>query len=394
MSALDNIVSLAWHAPFAAVSHFDVVACWSEFLFDDMSEVRRHERTFRVSFECLPFARSVDESTIEWTGVGTELNPCTSLTGWTVVSGSADINDGNIHVGTGSIRLAKTVTVDEYLWVKVDVGSHLVTGAVTAVTVDGVAIPQAEIRQEMTPLTGLTQILTVPTAAWRGQSVEVAFTLAPGAAWLREFWTVSYPVATELLDIDGILEPRGVGVVDVGGTARTPATIRFTAPAGGAFVYTAPDPNTQIRSGSGETVFAAFSVADPDGGEVEVDGRLMWFPQGDHATHIGFTDPQPSELNPDGIWPQEATGLVTGGARRRTYPTDGRAAISFFNTTGDKALISPRPTLPTGYSGDAVAHEVHALYPGLSGFAVLDEDGDPIPATITYYKRWKHHAAD
>jgi hypothetical protein len=212
---------------------------------------------------------------------------------------------------------------------------------------------------------------------------------------LREFWTVSYPVATAPDAIETVTEPRGIGVVDVGGTARTPCTIRFTAPAGGAFVYTAPDPNTVIRGGSGETVFAAFTVADPDGGEVDVDGRLMWFPQGDHATHIGFTDPQPSELNPNGIWPVEAVGAdVTLGGDRWTYPTDGRAAISFFDTTGDKALISPRPTLPTGYSGDAITHEVHALYPGRCGFAVLDINGDPIPATITYYKRWKHHAAE
>jgi hypothetical protein len=273
------------------------------------------------------------------------------------------------------------------------------TGAITNVTVDGVAVPTAEIRREDRATSATHSIYTIPTAAWRGQSVVVEFTLddPTGAirAWLREFWTTGYPAATLPGSVETATKPRSIGVIDVGGTARTLCTIRFTAPVGGAFVYTAPDPNTVVRSGSGETVFAKFTVASADGDEVDVDGRLMWFPQGDHATHVGFTDPQPTELYPDGIWPEEGTGYVTADAMSRwSYPTDGRAAISYFDTTGAKALISPRPTLPTGYSGDAIVHEVHALYPGRCGFAVLDVNGDPIAATITYYKRWKHHAAE
>ena len=417
MAALDRVSALAWHVPFGPSSFFDVVACWSEHQFDDLEEVatlrtlegevQRHRlttprqvrRTFRVTFECLPFARSKDAVTVNWTGGVTELDPLTSMTGWTTVSGTAAYYSGGLGgLAAAGIKASsawhgrKTFTVDDYLWFRVlDVPTS--TLGITSVSVNGVAIPDAKIREEF-PLSTVARFYTVDVSAWRGQSVTLDLTLGNGFT-LNQLWTRGYPgPAVAVAD----LNPRGVSVLKVGGTARTQCTISFTAPAGGAFVYTGPDPDAAIRTrGAAESVYGKFTVTG-DGAEVSVGGQLMWFPPGDHTTSIGNTVPQPVELSPNGVWPVAPSGAGLSGANissgsQWSYPMDAKAALSFFATTGAKTLISPSPSLPQGYYGDAVTHEQHSLYPGRSGFAVLDVNGDPVTATVTYYPRWKHHAA-
>lgn len=398
MTALDAVSALAWHVPFGPSSFFDVVACWSEHAFDDLTEIQQLQRTFRVSFECLPFARSRDAVTFTWTGP-TEVTPLSSMSGWTVVSGSAAWNADAGGVGVPGILassdavLRRTVTVDEYLWFKVATVPASVKG-ITSVTVNGTAIPDAEVREEGDLVTTSTRFYTVPVGAWRGESVTVEFTLLASTG-LTELWTRSYPGA---IAGAGDARPKGVSVIDVVGTARTPCTISFTAPSGGAFVYTGPDPDAAIRNrGVAESVYGKFTVTG-DGAEVSVGGQLMWFPPGDHTTSIGNTVPQPVSFYPNGVWPAAASGAVLSGTNissgsQWSYPMDAKAALSFFATTGAKTLISPSPSLPQGYYGDAVTHEQHSLYPGRSGFAVLDVSGYPVTATITYYPRWKHHAA-
>ena len=397
MTALDAVSALAWHVPFGPSSFFDVVACWSEHAFDDLTEIQQLQRTFRVSFECLPFARSRDAVTFTWTGP-TEVTPLSSMSGWTVVSGSAAYNANAGGLGVPGIAasstavLRRTVTVADYLWFKTTAVPVSAKG-ITSVKVNGTTIPDAEVREEGNLFITANRFYTVPVGAWRGQSVTVEFTLlsSSGTA-LTEFWTRSYPGA---IVGAGDTRPKGIDVIDVDGTARTPCTISFTAPAGGAFVYTAPDPNRALRErGAPEAVYAKFTVVDADGEEVNVGGRLMWFPPGDHATNVGVTDPQPLQLNPNGVWPTEATGVSTMlDGSQFAYPVDAKAAISFFTTSGAKNLISPTPALPQGYFGDAVTHEQHALHPGRSGFAVLNMNGDPITTTVTYYPHWRHHAA-
>jgi len=400
MAALDRVAALAWHVPFGASSFFDVVACWSEHQFDDLEEVRQVRRTFRVTFECLPFARSKDAVTVNWTGGVTELDPLTSMTGWTTVSGTAAYYSGGLGgPAAAGIKASsawhgrKTFTVDDYLWFRVlDVPTS--TLGITSVSVNGVAIPDAKIREEF-PLSTAARFYTVDVSAWRGQSVTLDLTLGNGLT-LNQLWTRGYPgPAVAVAD----LNPRGVSVLKVIGTARTQCTISFTAPAGGAFVYTGLDPNAAIRSkGAAEAVFGKFAVSDPDGAEVWVGSQVMWFPPGDLTTNVGITAPQPLELSPNGVWPSQASGgpVVLGddsSASQWAYPVDAKAAISFFSTAGAKNLISASPALPQGYHGDAVAHVEHSLFPGRSGFAVLNVNGDPIAATVTYFPRWKHHAA-
>ena len=403
MAALDRTAALAWHVPFGASSYFDVVACWSELQFDDLDEVMQKRRTFRVTFECLPFARSADLTTFTWTGPGTLLAPMTSTAGWTVVGGGAITSVAGTptylqRTTSGGITLQRTVTLGEYLWLIVGEGPS--DGAkLASATVGGTSIASAKWHRQY--LGGNLAAYIVPTGGWSGQSAVVEVAISNSSSWIDRaalfaFYSVEYPN----LGASSLNTPIGIDVVDVEGTARTPCTISFTAPAGGAFVYTAPDPNAAIRDrGAGESVYAKFSISDANGAEVEVDGRLMWFPPGNHTANVGWTDPRPLELYPNGMWPTEATGEanlgpdVLSGASQWAYPLDGRAAISFFDTSGAKKLISPSPSMPQGYHGDAVTHETHSLHPGRCGFAVLDVNGDPIAATVTYYARWKHHAA-
>jgi hypothetical protein len=400
MSALDKGVALAWTAPWGAVSYFDIVACWSEHLPDDLAEVMQGTWAFRVTFECLPFARSADPVTFAYNPGDGELDPLTSMSGWTTVSGSAAYNSnagglgvpGILAGGSGAV-LRKTFTVDSYLWFKTP-GIPPSAKGITSVKVNGTAIPDAQVREEGNLVITATRFYTVDVSAWRGQSVTVEFALL-GSTALTELWTRSYPGA---IAGSSDASPKGITVIDVIGTARTPCTISFTAPAGGAFVYTGPDPDAAIRSrGVGEAVYGKFTVTG-DGGEVSVGGHLMWFPPGSHTTSIGSTSSQPLELNPNGVWPQATSGAGLSGTNvssgsQWAYPMDPKAAVSFFTTTGAKTLISPSPSLPQGYYADAVTHEQHTLHPGRSGFAVLDASGYPVTATVTYYPRWKHHAA-
>lgn len=398
MSALNSVTALAWSGPWGPTSYFDVVAAWSEHVMDDLTEVLQMQRTYRLTFECLPFARSADPVTFTWTGAATEI-PTSSMTGWTVVSGSAtyNANAGGIGVpgilagGSGAV-LRRTVTADEYLWLKMFYPSNSFGNVIDIVPkIDGVTATSKRV--ELFGASSTTQFSTVATGGSR--SLVFEFTM-PASSALLEFWTRSYPGPAISSDVT---RPKGVSVVDIIGTARTPCTIAFTAPAGGAFVYTAPDPNAAIRDrGAAEAVYAKFTVAAGDGTEVNVGGQLMWFPPGDHRTNIGTTTPQPLALAPNGVWPTQPSGAALSGVditsgTQWSYPVDAKAAISFFDTTGSKTLISPSPLLPQGYYGDAVTHEQHALHPGRSGFAVLDTSGNPITTTVTYYPRWWSHAA-
>lgn len=353
-------------------------------------------RRYILDIPALPFGRSEETESFVWSGAGVELDPLSSTSTWTTVAGStgtsanADGAGSQLNLtGTTTIRQTLAVDADEYLWLKTG------NNPPSSVKVNGVAVSSSSWKQ-WTP-SGARTFIAVPCGGVRGTkpTVEMTFT---GGGTLYEFYTVSYPSPVTIADD---LKPRGIGVVDVIGSARTACRISFTAPAGGAFVYTAPDPNVSIRErGVGEVVFGVFNVTDANGAEVNAAGQVMWFPQGTHSAQVGLSAPQPLELNPNGVWPTLACGQATwdggsiaAGAYQFAYPSDAKAAITFYDTTGAKNIISPSPSLPEGYHGGAAHHEVHALHPGRCGFAVLDQNGDPITATVTYYPRWWSHAA-
>lgn len=390
---LRSIPTLTWQVPFGAPTVFEPRRAWTTFLTDDFSEVAHGKRRFRLNLDRLPYGRSLEPRTFTWTGPTTQVHDLADTTGWTFSGGTGEsflyttgVN-GIRKTTTGTLTFSRSVLMRDYLRL-VTSGGSVEDRRLTAVSVAGVPIPQERIGWRRGG--GTTHTYTIDTSAWRGQTATVQFTIAPmsgssdNRASLLRIHTMDYPDAA-----NEVTPPRTLGIVEVEGTARTGCHISFTAPAGGAFVYTAPDPNVALRErGAGETVFSNFTVSDPAGGEVAIGSRAMWFPQGTHATTIGFSDPQPLALHPDGVWPQH--GL---GSARWAFPSDRLAATSFFSTSGAKNVISPSPELPTGYHGGAQAHEAHVLHPGRCGFGVWDINGDPITATVTYYPRWKHHAA-
>lgn len=355
-------------------------------------------RRYILTLPALPFARSEEPVAFVWTGPGEELNALTSLTGWTAspTPTLGDTGSGPFFEMAANTTFSRSIVADNYLWIQLQGSATASAATLHDVTVNGVAVAAATVRH-----VGVGPgYWTIPTEAWQGQTVTVSFVVNATAlshTFLKEFWSLGYPNIGQKIT-GGVSRPKGLDVVDILGSARTPCTISFTAPAGGAWVYTAPDPNAALRQrGVGEMVFGVFEVTAPEGAETDVDGYLQYFPPGDHAINIGMTDPQPLELNPNGVYPQtemttfSATGIT--GAFQFPYPVDRRAAVSYFNTSGAKTLISPSPTLPQGYHGDALVYTVHSLHPGRCGVGVFDADGDPITATFTYYPRNLIHAA-
>jgi len=364
-------------------------------------------RRFLLTIQALPGVRSEALTTINWTGPGAVARSTTSTSGWTLRNaGTLSASAAGLTrttAGNMQLRTVPTEPLRRFLYLRTNsnIGNYT-----PDVVIGGVAIPNAQVA--LLPSAGNADVVLVEVPAqFIGTTPEIDFDVevASGAAILFGFGTTNYP------NIPPGTEPGGSGigtgvqvganfgidVIDVGGTARTGCTITFTAPAGGAFVYTARNPAESLRDrGLSEIVFAAFIFATE--GDIIIDGGVMWFPPGTHYTQIGRTTPQPPALHPDGIWPQLGIGVTSAGETPAgtwyPYPADELAAVSFFNTTGAKTLISSGPEVRDGYQGDAVVFEDHQLHPGGTGFAVLDINGAPIATTITYYKRWKHHPAE
>lgn len=400
---LDKPNTLVWSGPYGAPTAFDVVASWSAHVSSVRDENVRLRRVYEVTFECLPYARSVAPVSFNWTGPGTQVDPLTSLTPWTVVSGSPFVSGGSLVAGASwRARRTSPIPLRGYLWLALRSTEEGGLTSLTGIWIGGVEIPSSKWKT-VTGRSGTGRAYTlVPTHDWRGETptIEVAFsTSAVGSgagAALTGLWAVDYPNDSTLKPPSWASadKPWGIDSLPIIGSARAPVRLSFTAPGGGAFIYTAPDPDAALRRGASEVVFGQVSMP-AGGGEVAVGSQLIWLPEGAHTTMLGITDPQPPELHPNGLWPQAVTGTATGGAFsvRYAYPSDSKAAVTFYDTSGAKNLISPSPSMPEGYHGGALHHEVHVLHPERSGFAVLSTDGSPIPTTITYYPRWKHHAA-
>lgn len=374
---LDKPNTMTWQVPYGPDTIFEVVRSTSDWMFDDLVEVRQIKRTMRVEVECLPFGHDEDELVINWTGPGVEESTA-STTGWNVIGGGAiEVSGGHIQKTTtgSSLTLSRSVLLNEYVWIKIE-GQFGSSSLLSSVSVDGVSIPDAEVRAEK--LAG-HHFYTVPTGSWRGQTATFQFTFAGDSAQsnraiLEEFWTVGYPNKTPVV---ATVQPLGIGVIEPGGSARAGFTATFTVPTGGAWLFTCPDPNASLRErGAAEMQWTYETIVDPPD-----NYQIVTTP----------TEVQPLALYPNGVWPQTTFGTKSYGFPTSIVPDD--SAVTYFNTTGAKTVVSATAALGEGYHADAIAHEEHVLHPGRSGFALLDQDGAPIACTITYKRHWKHLAA-
>lgn len=109
--------TLTWQPPdsLAPASVFEVVTSGMESVFNDLDEMLRRKRTFRLSFECAPRARSlnpVDVEALVAPGTATTLtvNDANATTGWS----------GHVYAATTGVRSSVAVT---------DMGSYMSTTA-------------------------------------------------------------------------------------------------------------------------------------------------------------------------------------------------------------------------------------------------------------------------
>ena len=127
-----------------ATTVFDVWTSTLEPYYDDMLELRRMERAYRLTLTCAPFGRSesevVDAGIVATGAASVQINACDSLTGWTVSplggsGGTLSIDTTTKFEGTGSIKIAPASSSSQRL----SDSTWLATSEV-AVTVSGLSL--------------------------------------------------------------------------------------------------------------------------------------------------------------------------------------------------------------------------------------------------------------
>lgn len=188
---------------YGATSVRKVMVADLDYLYDDLDEMLRKQRVFRVSMECLPHVYSADDVTYTVGTGAASIADVTTMTDWTVISGSADASTGFVKVtgaGNAVLEFTPSADLDEYLYL------DLATATLGAVSVDGSDIPFTKWRQEA----GL--LYTIPLGEARGTRSKIRLTVALSGE-LREVSTRSYP------------DSGGIVVFDAVGTRRSPAVV-------------------------------------------------------------------------------------------------------------------------------------------------------------------------
>lgn len=389
MAHLDRPAALTWVTPYAADSVFDVVRSWSEFRFDDLSELGRQggrvKRVFALTFEALPYARSVDPVTINWTGANRYFT--VNRDAFTVGAGTGTLaaRPGLFFTRTGKSRVVTTsqaIPMEDFLGIMSAWQNYK---PAADVKINGTPVPVA-YSQKKNPADSNGTYRLYDTSAWRGQEVTLEFTLFNGSSTLNGIpsnglLTTPYPnLAGE--GLSNVWHPRGIGIIDVPGSARSPiALLSASIPAGGAFLYTGPDPLARIRAGASELRLKRW---------VQAGGDPIYLP-GTYAKTVERSTPRPPILSAGTLWPQYVTEYgVASTVSHYAFPVAQGNAVSYL--TGGGPIISASPEFPAGVRPTAIVYEEPVLHSGRCGFALLDQYGNPIPCAITFYPHWRHHA--
>ena len=391
LAEMDRPTTLTWQVPYGPPTVFDVVRSWTEFDSSrDLDEVLHLERRWLLSFECLPFVRSAETVTINYTGPATTVP--LALAGWTVVGAgilqnyqpeiSIPSHFGIRRSVNGALVIRRNVLMDHFLWFRMG-GSLL-----TSVSINGTLLDNTKRRVEDVPFGSSAVYYTYDTSTYRGKTVEVEVTFTTsGGSGMDAMATMGYPNKS----LDGRVVPNGIGVIDVLGSARARCVIEFSGSDGGkgTFLLTGPDLTRLIREfGRAEVTFSHFLAAG-----------LPGYADGEWATTTAVSDGQPPELHPNGIWPELGMNATAGGPGATddelnvSYPADLQVAVSYFPPGSTNAVVSASPASPGGYAPGALAHAEHVLHPGRCHVIVVNSEGEARPATFTYYPHYKHQAA-
>lgn len=221
----------------------------------DLDEKLRRVRTFALSLTCSPFARSADLTTVDALASGVSsvvVDACDSTAGWTT---GISANPDALSASAGAVWTTDSAAGDDrmslYRSAPIDVSAH----------------PYFRLEWKANPGAGY-MILGVPSAPDQFPSELRRLALEDG--WFRSTWLVepgdldsgfqlSYastvPSSTDFLGIREVLKsdiqpnqtPRQVSrILEVGGTERTPASIRVASANGTdnlglTIVHTSPE---------------------------------------------------------------------------------------------------------------------------------------------------------
>lgn len=269
----------------------------------DLDELRRRVRTVRLDLTCSPFARSAEPVTVEAMAAGTTtvtVDSCDSTTGWSGTrSGSGSPALGIWTGGVGVVDLDSAITSPE-TWTLTRTGTvdlsatpYLVVEARTVspteqgveARADGVVLPLLSARALDSD--GWTEL----TYLGSGSVSELTFTHTSG---LAEPWQGLIIREMSRSDVPpGPTSRQVTRVIEVGGTERTPASIKISARDGVSnlgltILHTSPEDWT----GNSPSLRNSWRT---NGNTVTADSTLMsgaWEPL--HPDSVGFEVPTSS----------------------------------------------------------------------------------------------------
>jgi hypothetical protein len=388
---------LTWQAPDAlsVPTVFEVVASEMAQTFDDLDELRRR-RTFVLTLTCKPFARSADAVTVAALAADppspttVTLSDADTPTGWSANIGPypvtvtdegafvrAAVAGSGASSGSGTLVVALSVSAvslsaTPYVLVEMDRGPG---GIRFAMTIDGVTKTVTPILSR-TLDAGTTLYALPANGAFSGLQIMASYHSA------HEIYVDVHDVtATDTLPQ---VSPRQqTRIIDVGGTERTPASIRVAAPDGSTnlgltILHTSPEDgsgyspplrrwrtlgntvttDTTLLSGAREPLHASavqFMVptsALPEG-SYELCGRFRASAAGAHRIFFtGFTQlPPPNDGSLLGPL-ENAETINFPAANQWVYASLGILTLPTVRTTAGMVVINVQRDASVGATID------------------------------------------
>lgn len=270
---------LTWTPPdlFGAPTVLDVEVTRMEFLFDDLSE-NWLERTYQLSWDCRPFARSVDLTTQPAVTVDSNLtivDDCSSAAGWR--------SPGGIVVSSGSVVTTETNS-DQVVGITRD-GAISMTGmsyividwaTSTPAGIKPFLVPGAEVQRSASPFGGNF------LRSWFYQPKDVPSTgisFFGGPLPIGGTFSITQVAKAPSLPDSGTGGHQQSLTIAPGGSARTQAQIEITTPTNGlgeVTLYTSPSGSAYTPTIRRHLVSSDTVVTNPAGSYQPIAGASVF----------------------------------------------------------------------------------------------------------------------